>query len=136
MSNFVCNVQHANALPLQEKLISNKAIMQDMASSPRYHYRHSGPAEIEIAAGYTVRLEGGDDGEKVLYRHGATCELEATPPEMVIRHVKEAWGSKSVTMSIGSNVSFLYALHMSDGRSFQFSERFRYEPESDGGEVK
>ena len=132
-SNFVSNVLHTDAKPLQKDVILNADIIADMAASPNFASRYIGAAEIAIGAGYTVKLES---DEKNLYKDGVKCEPHTTP-ERVISAISRYRGGTTTTR-IGTTLSENYGLHMSPDRSFQFYKRNFFDGGSgeDDGEVR
>jgi hypothetical protein len=69
-SNFVEDVYHDGERLLQQNVILNSDIVADMAASPDFVSKYNGIQEINIGAGYTIRLE---NEEKDIYNDPVNC---------------------------------------------------------------
>lgn len=116
-SNFVHNIFHIGITPIDVETIPNSDIIQDMALSPSFAYKYKDLAEVDIGAGYSVKLTR---DLKMLYKDGIKCNA-AISPSCVVVDINLSRGRD--TSRIGTNISNNYGLHMSPDKAFQLYKR-------------
>lgn len=117
-SNFVDNVLHDGIAQLQPDVIENVAIIADMATSPSFAHRYISANEMDLGAGYSVRM---DALAKTLLKNGAPVAANTTT-ESVMAEISASRGGRQ-SGGIGSVLSNNYGIHMSGDWAIQMFKR-------------